>query len=70
MTARSRRAALGTMVGFGMALSFAPAFTANRKRIAFPDQPMKLWRRIDRSLSDGERVRVDRAWQVIFSRQS
>lgn len=69
MNALSRRVALGTLLGAGLSFGFNPAIGQSLARPAIPDRPLKLSRRIERSLSDGQRLIVDRAWRVVFAQQ-
>ncbi len=67
MNAPSRRYALGTFLGFGLSIALAPAMAKAQIRLLVPDRPLKLSRRIERSLRDGEQIRVDRSWRVTFA---
>lgn len=68
MAGRTRRGFLGsfariTAVG-AIALGGGPALA--RSRVAVPDGPMILSRRLVRGLHDGKAIIVDRSWQVVF----
>ena len=69
MNAPSRRYALGTFLGFGLSIAFAPSLAKAQDRLPVPGRPLKLSRRFERSLLDGEQIRVDRTWRVTFLRQ-
>lgn len=54
----------------GIVSTLAPASAlGGATGVAFPDGPMHLERKIERGLSDGEKIIVERSWQVQFARQ-
>ena len=59
------------MLGFaaGVGLSVTPGTLRAHQRIAIPTGPMRLTRRIERSLSGGAALTVERSWQVDFAQQ-
>ena len=69
MSAPTRRGALGLVLGAGIGLGLGPAAALAQSRITLPEGPQLLTRRIERSLSDGEWIKVSRRWEVAFSRQ-
>lgn len=70
MSSPTRRGAIGIVLGAGVGLGLCPVAALAQGRIVLPEGPHILSRRIERSLSDGEWISVDRSWQVEFSRQA
>lgn len=61
-----RAGVLGAGLG---AVAFAvPPARAAMARIAIPEMPMRLTRRVERGFARGERVGVTRSWEVAFDR--
>ena len=70
MKPSTRRGALATVLGVGIAASFLPARTfAQSAVLGLPDGPMRFSRKIIRSLSDGSKLQIERSWRLLFTRQ-
>lgn len=67
--AATRRVALGTFLGLGVAGTMIPRTVFAQSPLELPAQPLALTRRIERSLRGGDHVRVERSWQVGFAHQ-
>ena len=72
MNEPSRRGAIGVLVGLGgaAALGALPRTVVAQSSVAIPAQPMRLTRRLERSLHGGATISVGRSWRIEFSRQS
>lgn len=66
MTGLSRRTAISGLMAIGLLSGFAASAQGS---LAMPSGPMRLVRRIERGLSGGAEIIVERAWNVRFSRQ-
>lgn len=66
----SRRSTMRTLGGFVLAGGLLPGVALAQNALAVPDGPLKLSRRIERSLRDGEWISVDRSWIVRFAPQA
>ena len=69
MSVATRRGALGIALGFGIGFGLGPVAAFAQSRITLPEGPQLLTRRIERSLVDGEWIKVSRSWEVAFSRR-
>lgn len=73
MDAATRRGAFCTLFGLGVAGVLAPravvAQTVAPTGADLPEGPLRLTRRIERSLRDGGHVAVERSWEVEFAHQ-
>lgn len=67
MTGLSRRGALSGALGLTLGLVAGPAFAA--RGVALPTGPMLLTRLIERGLSGGAVLSVERSWEIQFTRQ-
>lgn len=71
MKASTRRRALCLILGFGVSARFAlrPAIGRANGVVSCPSSPMRLSRRVERSLWDGGVLSVDRSWAIEFALQ-
>lgn len=74
MQAATRRGAIGAFCGMGLGMGMAgvlvPQLALARSPIDLPTQPLRLRRRLERSLRDGNRITVERIWQIGFARMA
>ncbi|MEP3422523.1 MAG: hypothetical protein ABJN35_12365 [Erythrobacter sp.] len=68
MNKPSRRAAMGAFVAFGSAaaLGLGPHTLFARSGLAIPPRPMRLFRRLERSLRGGASLSIERNWRIEF----
>lgn len=73
MSTPTRRGALGAVLGAalgcGMGLGIGPLAALSHGPIGLPETPQRLTRRTEHSLGDGNWIKVQRNWQLIFTRQ-
>ena len=74
MKSPTRRGAIGGIVGLGCSAvlglgSGAVLARTQISQITLPERPMRLSRRLERSLRDGAKLVVSRSWQVEFAHQ-
>lgn len=69
MDAATRRSAVRTLFGLGIAGALAPRAALAQTPADLPGGPLRLTRRIERSLRDGGHVAVERTWEVEFAHQ-
>lgn len=69
MKTMTRRMALGSAAGMTIGMGLAPASVLAKSPLKLPDGPLRLSRRMQRSLHDGCSITVERAWQLTFTPQ-
>lgn len=69
MDSATRRGALGSFLGLGVAGLVGPRTAFAQIPLELPVDPLKLTRRLERSLVGDERIVVERSWQIDFTHQ-
>ncbi len=71
MKSPTRRGFVGGALGIGCLIGagFGASVASAQARVAFPVRPMRLSRRLERSLRDGANIVVRRSWQIDFAAQ-